>query len=510
MRAFLYSMLASAVVLCSSPNAFSQFNEAEAKSLGLEVAWRSGVKMPAFGRGVASAQLWVSKKDPTQYAVVELPNHTFRVSAKKLDKKGQPIGIEAAVEEAKTLAAQYLGKPDGITVQQISVPDVFLVVVEENGLVQTFDAESGKLLWSSPCGSVRSPAHPAALCPEGIALVHGTNFYLLDWATGKHLMSKPTRSKTSNAVAVSNGVAFVPDFNGRVATYGLREPQRPWQHVIQGRSVGKPVSSADMNFCAIASEDGYVYIFNQNKQPSVWIRYEAASGLSGSLAAANSAFYVGTSGGSIAKFSLATRLGRVDWEHRTGAPITAVPFIVGSSVFVATEAGGLMKLADDDGGRTQWIDRTTHVHSVLGATQDKLFCRRQSGSIAAYDRETGRMLGETSPKTHAISIVNQTSNRIYHLNTDGYLTCLRPIASELPTLITPFVPAEPEEEEGQQPVIQESNTGGGNIFGPAAGGDAGENIFGGTDPFGGGAGGNAGDGGADPFGDDPFGGNGGF
>jgi outer membrane protein assembly factor BamB len=79
--------------------AFAQLSSDDARKLQLEVAWQSQVQMPRAS-GLASAHLWAEESNPRRYAVVELPGRTIRVAVDKLDRSGNPIGMELAKKQA--------------------------------------------------------------------------------------------------------------------------------------------------------------------------------------------------------------------------------------------------------------------------------------------------------------------------------------------------------------------------------------------------------------------------
>ncbi|RMF45483.1 MAG: hypothetical protein D6753_00030, partial [Planctomycetota bacterium] len=332
------------------------------RGLGLESAWRTQLRLPVDGRGIASVDFWVDKKTVRQYAVVELADRTIRVPSDQLDRDGKPIGMERAKEMAQTQAARVLGKAEGIQVVEVTVPQIKMVVVTRDGLVQTLDAETGKLLWATPCGPSWAPAHPGAVCEAGVVVIHGDNLHLLDWTTGKHLMIRPLQRATSNAVAAYKDIAFVSDFTGRIEAFALGREMRPWAYVMKGRAVGQPVTLLDKGFCAISTDVGFVYVYKPSEPPEVWLRFESGAPISGSLAAGNGAFYSGNVQGSITKFSADERFGTILWELRTGHTVTAPPLVVGNSVFVVNEAGDVIAI-NDQSGKALW--ETEAVEAVV-------------------------------------------------------------------------------------------------------------------------------------------------
>ncbi len=496
-------ILVATAWFCSAGSVCSaQMKHETARSMGLEVAWRAHVQMPYNGKGLASTNFWVDAANQEQFAQVKLENRTFRVSAKQLDRDGQPIGVEGAKKLVSAQAGKYLGKPTGFQVDVISVPKVYLVVVTGNGLVQNFDAETGKLLWSSPCGNTFEPAFPAALCQAGVAVIHGTNVYFFDWATGKQIKQVRARSRTSNAIAIAGGVGFASDYVGNVTSYALGAESSPWSYVMLGRAVGQPVSFANQQFCAIASDAGFAYVFTYEKSPKVWMRYETNSSISGSLAAGNNAIYVGTTGGTLSKVTADSRLGSIAWEFRASDPINKPALIDGDNVFVTTETGNLISIRDSSAGDANWTV-SGDVKSVIGATSDRVYGMTFANRIVAFDKASGRRIASTAQFDFGHAIVNSSTNRIYVVTRDGRLACLRPIGSELPEFIVPVAPVDPSDKPAVSAPAETGDQPGG-IFGPAAPASGAADVFN-ADPFSGGAS-------EDPFsggaGDDPFSGGG--
>lgn len=507
--------------------ALAQMPRATVRAMGLETAWKSQVQMPFTGPGIVSSHLWADTSNSSKYAVVELADRTIRISEATPDRKGNPIGIEEAKERAKKKAALVLGKNDGFQVVEQAIPQIKLVLVTGNGLVQCLDAENGKLIWSTSCGLSSAPAHPGAVSSSGVSVVHGQYLYLLDLSTGKLVAQRKLREATANAVAACNDLAFVTDYAGRVQAYGLMNEARPWRYVMHGRSVGKSVSLANQTFSAIATDKGYVYVFSATGGPSVWIRYETNSPLSGSLAAGNGAFYAGSTGGVVTKISVDDRMGKIQWEYRAGRTVTAPPLIIKNNVYAATESGQLASI-DDQNGAANWVNDLAGIAKPIGETQEALVCLTTTGALAMVDVETGRIESQSNPLDLGHAVVNQLNDRVYLVARNGAIQCLRSVGAELPTMFaTVEMPEGAEEESGAgmnapanvdagteagSPFNFNNNAGGDPFGGAGAATDAGGDPFSGGaggDPFGGGAGGDpfgGTGGGGDPFGGDPFGG----
>ncbi|MEO8270442.1 MAG: PQQ-binding-like beta-propeller repeat protein, partial [Aureliella sp.] len=407
-------------------------------------------------------------------------------------------------------AARLLGKNAGFEVIETSVPNIYLVVVSSDGLVQNYDAETGRLIWSRPCGVSVAPAQSAALSPSGVSLIHGRHLYLLDWATGKQLQRQELKYGSSIALAVCGKIAYVTDFRGRLEAYGLGATFRPWTSQIAGRDVGMPVTLPDQSYCAIASTEGFVYVMVGGEKPGMWIRYEAASPFNGCLAAGNDAFYAGSSEGVLAKVSVDDQLGNLNWDFTTGEPLTAPPLVIGDRVYLANESGRLHCL-DDKIGSSLWSQVGVRVVQPVAVAGGKLYCSTISGRIIALNTETGRFIAGSTPISLEAIVINQSSDRLYVADSAGRLQCLRPFQSTLPRPVEPSEEATSQEgASASESTPAPSNQDPFSLGGDAAASPAGSNPFdSGSDPFGTSApAGDNPDAAADPFGagaSDPFG-----
>jgi outer membrane protein assembly factor BamB len=506
-KLLLNSVVTALAALPFTVPAFGQISSSEAQRLGMEAVWQAQLQLPLAGRGIASTHVWSDPVNSRQFAVVELPDRTIRIAADTPDRKGNAIGIAEAKKQANAYAARLLGKQDGFQVVEVTVPDQKLVVVTADGIVQTIDAESGAILWKTSLGNLRAPSHPATISSAGISLIHGENLFLVGW-DGKIKNTTHLQSATSNAVAVCQDVTFVGDFKGQITVYGLESNVKPQRYSIQGRAVGRPVSTTAPDFSAFASDEGYVYIFTVRETPSIWIRYQAPGTMTGSLAVGNGAFYAGSTIGTLAKISTEDRVGKIEWDYRAGESIEAPAFVAGTHVFVPTDAGNLIAI-DDATGYAAWILDGLRAKTIIGRASNKVFFTTTSGELSAVDIASGQRVATTSTMELSAPVVNPVSDRIFIISKSGSIQCLRPIGAVLPSFITPPIIVEKTEAEATTSEAMETETGDGvspfEAFGTESAAPEG-NPFGDGDPFGGGVGGNAGDApGENPFGgDDPF------
>ena len=487
----------------------AQVTQTDAQMMGLEIAWRGQLQLPRAGRGLVSAEVWADSSKSTQYAVVELPDRTLRVSAAMMGKKG-PIGIEEAKKLVSAQAARALGKPDGFQVAEVTVPDLKLIIATSDGLVQALDAESGRLLWATPCGRSRAPAQAATFSKAGVSIIHGTNYYLLDWETGKQKLVKPLGNATSKVITSAGNTALVCDLRGRIQSISLGDTELPpYQYVIDGNPSGAVAALKDESFMGIASDRGYINVFQRTDQgPRAYIRFEADAPIGHCFASANNAFYVGSYSGTLTKFTAESRLGNMQWSFRVPGVLEAAPLIVGEHVYIACQDGSFYAISDSD-GELEWSSSILRARAPLALLGDEILLSTNSGEVAAIEIETGRLIAKSAAGKAGKAITNSATDRLYLVSRNGSIQCLRKKGAILPTITMPSAAQEEKAAKpaNTMPTPETGNQGLDPFSGGAAGGgdpfSGGADPFGGSDPFGGGVGGNAGEGAME----DPFGGN---
>lgn len=396
-----------------------------------------------------------------------------------------------------TEAAQAMVTPTGFEVKEQTIPNIKLVLISENGSVETLDAETGRTIWANTCGDSSAPAFPGAVSKAGVVVVHGGQLYLLDWQTGKHLAVKQLQHASSNAVAVTDTTAFVSDFSGRVESYpiGKTDYIQRWGYVIRGRAIGNTVNLLDKGLCGIASADGYFYVFSAVEKPEIWLRYQSTTRFEQCLGVGNDAFYVGNVGGRLSKVVILDRLGKTAWEFLSGQAFATPPLIVGSQVFAATD-DGVLNCIDDAEGTEVWMSNSAAIREPLAVANNVVYSRTAANQIIGLDTKNGNVVGTVVASNLGLALMNQLTDRLYLIGQQGQLECLRPIGGEVPKLTAPVVISKATEDKPpvapptETPMEENANPFGGD----AAPGDP----FGGSDPFGGAA--PAGGATADPFG----------
>jgi outer membrane protein assembly factor BamB len=407
-------------------------------TMGLEVMWRGQIAMPLEDGRIVSTHVWSNPAEKRTYAELILPpgvgnlplgaSRTLRASADRLDATGKPIGIEAAKKEVETQAARLLGRAAGIPAVEVSVPMIYLIAVTSDGLVQSFDAESGQPLWTSTCGSVRFPTAPASVSDAGVVVAQGPNLYLFDLKTGKEMSKHEMRRASTAGVALVDDIAFVASLSGQLVAFEFGKPPttNPWSFRLYGRAVTSPATSQrNHKLVAFATEQGVVTVFSTEKPDKIepWFNFEARSPLAGPIGFSSTGLYCGDVAGQVTKVGL-DRMGRVEWRLMIGEALGAEPMAVGNTVYLPNEIGDMIA-ADDSTGVPIWKQATPRVRSILAATEEKVFCRSMTGRLLVIDAKSGKIISQTSPTLIGSDVNNHLNDRIYVVTAKGQIMAVR-------------------------------------------------------------------------------------
>lgn len=490
-------LLAIVSLAIGSASLQAQVADNQLKSMGLDPMWRAQLQMPMEDGRIVSTHLWTNPDERKAYAELTLQatngtgKRTFRVDADMLGPNGKPIGMEAAKHEVETRAARALGRAAGVPAVEVTVPMIYFIVVSTDGLVQTFDAETGELLWRNTCGSVTFPAAPACVSDAGVVVAQGPDLFLLDLKTGKHLAKRDMGRLSTSGVALVGSVAFISSLSGQTEILDFDKPAHvePIKYRLFGRTISAPASSnrthdlvafaTDRNIATLLSGGG--------KKVGPWFNVRTKVPLSGPLTFIGGALYLGDAYGQISKVKL-DRTGSVIWRYMLGEPLVTSPVVI-DKVFYATNEVGDMISVDDETGFQIWDTPTPRVRSILGGTKDQLFCRSLTNRLLVVDAKSGRVVSETASNVIGYDVINHLDDRLYFISANGSLQCARqsgkefvlPVFNEpLPAATTTDKPKPAEEAPAMETPAEAEPA---DPFGATEGGDTMAPAGDAADPF---------------------------
>jgi hypothetical protein len=407
-------------------------------------------------------------------------------------------------------------------VQSIAIHDRMLLAQTKRGVLQAFDAETGKTIWVNRIGSPLHPTTEIGVSNNHIAALNGSSLYVFERASGKFAWSRRVVGAPGAGPGVSKDYVFVPTTQGILEAYDLEKPRKPaWLYNAGGRALVQPiVTSGSVSW---PTDRGLFYVAGADTL-TVRYRTEARDDIVTQAAHIPPYFYVGSLDGNL--YKVHERSGTIAWRFTAGEPVTKKPVAINGRIYVTAMHGGLycvlgdervarsadfdarqaaaergeitaeqakqqQPLPVDEGTELWW---SPGIVKLLAVTPNRVYGLDRAGRMRICRADTGSPIATMGAEQLSLQLINHVSDRIYVGTKFGLIQCLHEPQIKEPLA---YVISEDDDDEGKR----EKKPGAANEADIFAGGKAGDE----KDPFAAGAA--KGD---DPFGagkpeDDPFG-----
>lgn len=494
-----------------------------ANRLGLQEVWRKQMSVPAGRDSIVHQQIFVHTNAPREYIEVvgkasegQAAPVLFRIATDTPGPLGEPIGKAEAERLARREVRRLKRRMDEPSISSRMSPRVHLYTLANNGTIDCRDAETGAPVWMTQVGQQGLNYGKMGIDDTYLTVTNGGNLIKIDITNGEPIETAASKSVPLYGAINAGDYAIVPTIRNGVESYPLKDiADVPYIDVVEGIALVPPVKSVDSSKIAWGTDRGFVYVMEASGTPSMLFRLQTDGNVSGRIASASGdRFFFGSETGQ-AYCVKATRSGKVLWSRPYGEPFFKAPFVFEDAVLLSSAYGNLWAL-DQETGYPIWNQPVPNVDEIVGGLDGRIFVRLLTGSFAVLNAETGAMLDIDRGFMPNRLLVNNLTDRLYFVNRQGTVQCLRATGAELPTLRRAVgngvesTESDTPVETSDKPAKKEADpfgAGGDDPFG--AGGDpfgAGDSSMGdsgnSTDPFATGS--------DDPFGaaagggDDPF------
>jgi outer membrane protein assembly factor BamB len=321
-----------------------------------------------------------------------------------------------------------------------------LTVLTSAGVVQELNALTGETMWIAPIGNPDHPSLGPAVSDAHVALLNGSNLYVLDRADGRPVIVRPVGGAPGAAPALSNKYVFVPLVIGRIEAYPLGEQKlTPWYYQSYGRAMVSPLATP--HSFVWATDSGHLYVGDADEL-GVRFRLETQSEIVAPPAYYDPFVYVATVSGQV--FSVHEMTGAQRWKYATGFMVTRSPAAVEERVFV-TSVEPMLHCIDAKQGAGLW--EAPKVSQFAALTASKVFGVDDLGGLVAIDATSGKLLARLPTDQATFALVNDQTDRVFLVSDDGIIQCLHEPGASKPTYYRPTLEPQPpaDSAEGQPP-----------------------------------------------------------
>jgi outer membrane protein assembly factor BamB len=323
---------------------------------------------------------------------------------------------------------------------KISIGGDRLFAQTSYAMLHTFDAESGRLLWSAHLGEQTGFAQGVASNSFAVFVTNADRFYCLDKGTGRIIWSTALGKIPSSSPAADEQRAMVGFKSGMIYAYELKtkddkgneylltEPVIAWNWHTDAPMHTRPLPAE--NVVAFGSDDGKAYVvmaFERTPLFRIATGGKIGEGLAGF---GTRMLLIPSADNNLYAVDLFTA--RVLWTFPSAAPMLQEPLVSDQDIYAVNSAGNLSSL-DPATGSPRWTNWTAGGRlAAISAT--KLYLRSYDLDLFTVDRKTGRTLVDPAEthvragldlRSYDLNIVNRYNDRLYFATNSGMIVCLR-------------------------------------------------------------------------------------
>jgi outer membrane protein assembly factor BamB len=331
-----------------------------------------------------------------------------------------------------------------------------LTVLTTSGIVQELNALTGETYWLAPIGKDKYPSLGPAANDKFVAVINGSTLYVLDRKDGKPAFIQSVGGAPGAAPAISDKYVFVPLVSGKVEGFSLTEQKlTPWSYQSFGSAMVSPLATSES--VVWSTDAGYLYVGNCIDL-SMRYRLETGSEIGAPPSYHKPYVYVTSLDGEV--FSINELTGSHHWKYATGFPITRAAAAVGDHVYV-TSGEPALHCIDAKTGSGVW--EVPHITQFAAASKDRVYALNDLGTLTVLNSATGATLATIKADRPLHALVNDQTDRVYLVASDGVIECLYETGAKQPTYYNPQ-PAPQKEKPAVAPPIAP-------VTKPAASGD---------------------------------------
>ncbi len=317
--------------------------------------------------------------------------------------------------------------PGGAASTSVAEPGT-LVVQTVRGVLQAFDAETGRTLWVIQAGDRMQPREAPAVSEKHVAVIYGLNLMLIERANGRIVWERRLTNVAISGPTLTDEFVYTVSVGGQLTAYDVRDPSKSWGYTSFGR-VESPVTIGRKSV-AWATDRGYAYISWINEH-NVLGRFETGKSVTAPVTYWPPLFFVAAQNGYV--YALDEMKGTAAWQFSLGEVLRQPPVAVGDSVYAIPETGGMLALSTQQ-GIEQWF--APQVEKFVSASPHRLYVVDGQRRLLVLDRQSGAPVTSLPLGVLDMQFTNTKNDRIYLATSTGNLQCLREIELKHPAVHT--------------------------------------------------------------------------
>ncbi len=339
----------------------------------------------------------------------------------------------------------------------IDISDNLLFAQTSATNLYTYDAESGRLLWSTSLGHRANEAREVATNSRMVFVTSSTFLFALDRRTGRTVWKVDLPAQPSSPTGADEFRAMIGLASGKLTAFDAATGSQLWNWQTEGPILARPVPAVQV--AAFASQDSKAYV--SLVEPSTMLyRFAAGGPISASMGTFGTRTLLIPSADknvyAVDLFDAETK-----WTFPSGAPVLQEPLVANNDVYVVN-AQGQMSALDAGTGQPRWTT-STHGGRLLAVGATRVYLNSSDGDLFLIDRGTGQTIADprstrdrsgVNLREFTLDVTNSLNDRLYFATPSGMVLAIREIGAVQPHLLRdPKAPA-----FGFIPTVDEATT----------------------------------------------------
>lgn len=341
-----------------------------------------------------------------------------------------------------------------------------LLIQTDAGTIHAVDSETGVTRWTRRIGDPRHPTLRAAINKKWVAVINGSNLFILDRNDGRVLWSIRTEGAPGAGPALSSQRVYVPCLDGKVFAYRIDQILERAAEDVTARAArvleaGSPLALTQQSERVVplvshsfgaaiiqpiltheergeervawATDRGFLFLgvinrIRAQEFPFIY-RVDAAGGivaqptyLRPDPAAGRKVGMLFVVSGRGFVYAVRERDGKALWRFSVGEPIYEPVAALGDDVFVTSVLGRLSCLSTTN-GTEKWA--VSGFKQFVAASRDRVYAVDVLDQLQILLRATGARVGSIGVSRLPIRLMNDQTDRIYLATPWGLVQGLR-------------------------------------------------------------------------------------
>ncbi len=307
---------------------------------------------------------------------------------------------------------------------------IITLYATSRGVVRAIDAETGRILWTTPVGQSDRPTTAATVNDQWVAVVNGQELYLLRAEDGNLVEQRRLHGGVPAAgPAIAGNAVCVPTLSGQLFTYSLGPKDPKWPVVYHAHGLVEFAPTAIGNRVLWPTDKGVITAIDTGR-PGVTYRLQLEDAIAGPLVySPPSQLLVVTDNGYLYSFDIKT--GGVKWRFSTGDQTAEPAAVVGDTVYLMSRDAGVYAVSTAT-GEAKWS--APGARRFVAATKDKVYASTNTGVLMVLDINAGNVISQIPMSPTDRMFANNQTDRIYIETRSGLIQCLHEQGAYWPTI----------------------------------------------------------------------------